>query len=174
MTSVMTTTTTTTTTSVCNVSIPRTLLILSRPAHSVPLKTSTPFVRKPKTLKGRKALGTRQVKVQVHDGAATRTVLITTLDGLYELLDKISSAMKRPANQVEMGYEAPWSSKVGAKKNLAYISNDHELDDFWVCCDRYVTAQRTKKGKADLEPCIVFHNMNNNGHVRCHRVFTDF
>ncbi len=71
--------------------------------------------------------------------------------------------MKRPNHKVEMGYEAPWSSKVANKKCVAYISNDDELDDFWLAYARYLEAQRKKLKKATGEVVIsdiVFRNMS--------------
>ncbi len=99
------------------------------------------------------------VKVQVHDGLAMRAVTISTLDGLFDLLEKIATAMKRPNNLVEMGYEAPWSAKIGTKKSLAYVSNEEELDDFWLSYARYVAKQGGKKQKKAEEVVIVFSNM---------------
>ncbi len=117
--------------------------------------TSTPFVRK--IAKGRLTVGQHQVKVQVHDGLAMRNVVIRTSDGLMELLEKIASAMKRPNHLVEMGYEAPWSAKNGTKKILSYVSNNDELDDFWVAFHRF--AEGGKKKKSDDEVVgIIFRN----------------
>ncbi len=67
--------------------------------------------------------------------------------------------MKRPNNLVEMGYEAPWSAKIGTKKSLAYVSNEEELDDFWLSYARYVAKQGGKKQKKAEEVVIVFSNM---------------
>ena len=125
--------------------------------------TSTPYVRRTAP-KGRKALGRLDVKVQVHDGVAMRNVNISSKDGLYELLEKIANAMKRPSNLVEMGYEAPWSSKVGQKRNLAYVSNEDELDDFWVAFSRY-SKGKGAKDQDGPNSTIVFRNMLDNAQV---------
>ncbi|KLO04689.1 hypothetical protein SCHPADRAFT_896835 [Schizopora paradoxa] len=121
--------------------------------------TSTPAVRKKQKveLKGRKAIAPRDVKVQVHDGLALRSVTIATADSLFDTLEKIAGAMKRPNNQVEMGYEAPWSAKTGTRRTLAYISNDEELDDFWTSFATYTS--KPKNRKADNSYDIIFRNM---------------
>ncbi|KLO05822.1 hypothetical protein SCHPADRAFT_946603 [Schizopora paradoxa] len=121
---------------------------------------STPFPRRRVPPKGRKAVGKLDIKVQVHDGVALRNVNISSKDGLYELLEKIANAMKRPSQSVEMGYEAPWSSKVGQKKNLAYVTNEDELDDFWISLNRYAKGKYT--GADDWGAGIVFRNMQDN------------
>lgn len=122
--------------------------------------TSTPFPKKSVVAKGRLSLPKLNIKVQVHDGVALRNVAISSKDGLYELLEKISKAMKRPAHSVEMGYEAPWSSKVGQKKNLAYVTNEDELDDFWVSLNRYAKGKYTSADEWGAG--VVFRNMMDN------------
>ena len=114
--------------------------------------------------KGRKTVAPRELKVQVHDGLALRSVTIRTADNLLETLEKIAGAMKRPNNQVEMGYEAPWSAKTGSKRTLAYISNDEELDDFWASLDTYTSKQKTKKNENSYD--IIFRNMLDRNTVR--------
>ncbi|KLO19024.1 hypothetical protein SCHPADRAFT_885687 [Schizopora paradoxa] len=122
---------------------------------------STPFPHKKRVVpKGRQSVGKLNIKVQVHDGVALRNVCISSKDGLYELLEKISNAMKRPSQLVEMGYEAPWSSKVGQKKNLAYVTNEDELDDFWVSLNRYAKGKYTSADEWGAG--IVFRNMQDN------------
>ncbi len=127
--------------------------------------TSTPFVRKRvETVKSRRTIKQRELKVYVHDGLAMRTVTIGTADSLFSVLEKIAFAMKRPNNQVEMGYKAPWSLKINNKKSLAYISSEEELDDFWLSLDSYEVKQKAKK-KASNASDIVFSNMMDNAQV---------
>lgn len=104
--------------------------------------------------------GNREVKVSVHDGLAMRTLTVKTSDSFIDVLENISALMKRPNTQVEMGYEAPWSTKIGSKKSLAYITTDEELENFWSAYVGYVK----KGGKKQLDANgsvlgIVFHNM---------------
>lgn len=131
--------------------------------------TSTPFVRKTsKALpKDRKPIGKYVVKVSVHDGLAMRSVTICSLDTLHELLEKICAAMKRPNHKVEMGFDAPWSSKIGSKKCVAYISNAEELADFWNAYARCLEQQKKKqKGNAEVVVSgIVFHNLMDSAQV---------
>ena len=67
-----------------------------------------------------------------------------------------------------MGYEAPWSLKIGTKKSLAYIMNEDELDEFWIAYTRYITPKKgAKKGTAAIEEVagIVFRNMFDSAQV---------
>lgn len=123
--------------------------------------TSTPFVRKTAAPKGRKTIGKHNIKVDIHDGVAMRKVPVSTSDSRLDLLEKVSTAMKRPNSMVELGYEAPWSAKINNKKCVAYISNEEELDDFWLALARHMAAQKKKlKGKSEVaDPGIVFHNI---------------
>ena len=126
------------------------------------LVTSTPVVRKRVVVqKGRKTVGKRQVRVQVHDGVATRSVDITTGDDINQLLEKVSSLMKRPSVHVQMGYEASWSTKVGTKKCLSWLSSEAELDDFWLAYVRFVSKPGNKKKSAEeMSVEVIFHNMS--------------
>ncbi|KAL5512281.1 hypothetical protein ACEPAG_9375 [Sanghuangporus baumii] len=102
-----------------------------------------------------------EIKVKVHDGLAERIVTISSLDKHVDVLEKAAQAMKRPNHLVEIGYEAPWSSKIGTKKSLTYLSNPDELTEFWCAYRRYVKDQRSKRRNRDQEiTCeIVFRNM---------------
>ncbi len=66
----------------------------------VNLVTSTPFVRKSAATKGR-----REVEVHVYDGLVMRSLTIPTSDSLFELLEKISTAVKGSNNSLELGHE---------------------------------------------------------------------
>ncbi len=129
--------------------------------------SSTPFVRK--TVAPTKAVSKREIKVSVHDGIAMRTVAISSTESLLQILEKICSAIRRPNNKVEMGYEAPWSSKIGSKKLVSYISNDDELSEFWRAYERFLETQKSKqKGKSIAEISgIVFHNVLDGAQVSC-------
>lgn len=107
--------------------------------------TLTPYARKPAAAKGRATMRGMKVKVNVHDCVALRSLTISTSEPYLEVLERVAMVMKRPNNRVEIVYEAPWSSKIGAKKALAYISNEDELDDFWLAYGRYVKKQENKK-----------------------------
>ena len=94
-----------------------------------------------------------------------RQISITPLDTQLDVLEKTASAMKRPNHATEIGYEAPWSSKIGSKKSLAYLSTQDELDDFWLAYNRYVNGQlakKKKKGPSEISCEIVFRNMMDN------------
>lgn len=129
--------------------------------------TSTPAVRKSKP-KGRLTIGEHKLTVSVFDGLATRHVTITTLDALFDLLEKVSKTLKRPNTAVEMGYEAPWSSKVNSKKCLAYVTNEEELNEFWLSYVRYTGKQKGKKPKEVTASDIVFRNMKDTAQVSRH------
>ena len=124
-------------------------------------------MRNHRTAEGRKTIGQKTIKVYVHDGLALRTVGISTSDSHLELLEKIATAMKRPNHLVEMGYEAPWSTKIGNKKSLAYLSNEDELDGFWVAYSRFTKKQegKTQKRRAEVACDIVFRNMTESAPV---------
>lgn len=98
-----------------------------------------------------------------------RSVTICSLDTLLELLEKICSAMKRPNNKVEMGFEAPWSAKIGSKKCVAYISNVEELGDFWLAYSSHLDALKKKQKKKCSDEVvvtgIVFHNLMDSAQV---------
>ncbi len=118
-------------------------------------------MRKTAAPKGRKTIGKHQIKVSVYDGVAMRTVTISTDNSLLDLLEKVCTIIKRPNTKVEMGYKAPWSSKIRTKKVMAYISNEEELDDFWLAYARHLATQKKKsKANAVVEISgIVFHNI---------------
>ena len=126
--------------------------------------TSTPHGGDLTARKARSALSAKSVKVNVHDGLALRPITISPLDSLSDILEKTSTAMRRPRHTVEIGYEACWSSKVGNKRNSAYISTSAELSDFWAAFHRYVKDQQSKKGNSgkDVECAILFRNMLDN------------
>lgn len=119
------------------------------------------------TTKGRKAIGQHAMKVFAHDGLAMRIVNISTSDTHLELLEKIATSMKRPNHLVEIGYEAPWSTKVGSKKSLAYITNEEELDSFWLAYSQFSKKQKgkTQKRRAESSCDIIFRNMLDNAPV---------
>ena len=136
------------------------LLLTRQIALDLPI-TSTPFVRKPKSVvKGCSKVGKVEAKVSVHDGIAMRFLIIKSSDSLFSVWERIAAAMKRPNTQVEMGYEAPWSTKIGLKKSLAYITNADELNDFWLSYTGYL--KKSGKKQLDVDGSvmgIVFHNM---------------
>lgn len=129
--------------------------------------TSTPFARK-SVAKSRKTLGVKKIKVDVHDGHASRSIEVTTSLGYLDFHEKVATTMKRPYNLVELGYEAPWSSKLSGKKIRSYVSNEKELDEFWFSLEKHLKAQKAKKGKKDDDTVdgIVFHNMLDSTPVR--------
>ncbi len=122
--------------------------------------TSTPCARS-LTPKGRKTLGRKEINIDVHNGVALRPIKISTSLGHLALTEKVAASMNKPYNLVELGYEAPWSSKMNNKKCRAYISNEAELDNFWLSYVRHVKAQKGKKGKnAEVTvDGIVIYNM---------------
>ena len=101
-------------------------------------------------------------KVNVHDGVALRSVEITSTEGYYEVLSKVAGVMQRPNAAVLLGYEGPWSAKIGTKKCHIYVSNETELREFWLSLGRYVEKTGKKKGvdTASVEG-IMFMDMNN-------------
>ena len=108
------------------------------------------------------------IKISVHDGLGMRPITISPVDTQLDVLEKTALAMKRPNHAIEIGYEAPWSSKIGTKKCLAYLSTQDELDDFWLAYERYGKSQLAKKRKnGEEKPCdIVFRNMLDGSAVR--------
>ncbi len=135
--------------------------------HSHPT-TSTPFVRRPAVAKGRQSTTTYSVKVNVHDGLAMRLVPLKSTDSLMEVLVKVVNVLQRAVYQVKMGYDAPWSAKVGTKKVQTYITTDEELEEFWVAYDRYLSnlGPKKKKDSGGEISGIVFCNMNDVTQVR--------
>ena len=113
------------------------------------------------TTKVHKATMQQSLRVNVHDGVTMHIINISMSDSHLTVLEKTAQAMRRPNNLIEIGYEAPWSSKIGTKKNLAYISSKEELDEFWLAYGRYVDIQRLKK-RCSIEEVaceITFRNM---------------
>lgn len=106
-------------------------------------------------------VGKLNAKIQVSDGIGTRLVTITSRESFVEVLEKIANTMKRPNSTVELGYEAPWSSKNGSKKCISYISNQNDLNEFWLAAGRYTTKQTGKKNAGDpnVVEGVVIHNM---------------
>lgn len=89
-----------------------------------------------------------------------RNASINTKDGYLDVLEKVAVVMKRPNQQVEMGYEAPWSAKIGTKKCLAYIASEDDLDEFWIAYAAHCKKQNAKKkANADATSGIIFKNM---------------
>jgi hypothetical protein len=132
----------------------------------LPPNTSTPCVRR-SALYGHNLVGQKTLKIKVHDGLGERAMSISSSDQHLDILERTAQMMKRPNHAVEIGYEAPWSSKTGTKKNLAYISNDDELDEFWLAYSRYVKVQQKKRQNRGQEiVCeIIFRNMFDNPQV---------
>ena len=87
------------------------------------------------------------------------TVPISSEESHLDLLEKIATSMKRPNAMVEIGYEAPWSAKIGTKKCVAYLSNEDDLTEFWSSFASYVRGQGKKKWAEGSVPGIVFQNM---------------
>ena len=129
--------------------------------------TSTPFARKHAAKKVCDTNEETIIEINVHDGLGMRITSISSSDSYLEVLEKTAMAMKRPNHSVEIGYEAPWSSRIGTKRNLAYISSDDELANFWLSYNRYTRNQQSKKRKHDKAVVceIVFHNMLANAPV---------
>ncbi len=129
--------------------------------------TSTPAVRRAIKANGQQAKdkkGTKkhQIKVSVHDGQGMHRATISSSDPIFDLLEKIAAAMKRSTQQVEMGYEAPWSHKIKSKKCISYITNSEELDEFWMSFFQYSSTKKIE----DVQG-IVFHNMKGSTEVSC-------
>ena len=112
------------------------------------------------------------IKILVHDGLATCPIWISLVDGHLDVLEKTAQAMRRPNYAIEIGYKARWSSKVGTKRSLSYISSQSELDEFWTAYNRYVMDQQSKKRKkSGEETCeIIFRNMLDGNMVGAIRV----
>ncbi len=163
-------------------SLLRTDYLTAKPRGPV---TSTLFVRKKSTAKGKKKApkATRQsaartveekedeeddptavyeAKINVHDGAALRQVNINSQESLLDVLSKVAAAMLRNNHEVEMSCEAPWSTKIGTKKIPQYITNATELEEFW-----FNFRSRAKKTKCSDIPGILFRNMRDNNVSFC-------
>ena len=120
--------------------------------------TSTPHPRKV-------AKPTREkvdVKIQVFDGLAMRSATIPSSANYVRMLDTIAKSMRRPNESVMLGYEAPWSPKLGTKKVVAYISNDMDVDQFFDeyfdHIDELKAKKKTKSAKITVNG-ILFRNM---------------
>ncbi|KLO09579.1 hypothetical protein SCHPADRAFT_892976 [Schizopora paradoxa] len=108
--------------------------------------------------KCRKNIGYHELEVQVHDGLGLRQIYISTMDGIGSVVDKAADSMKRDTYNVDIGYEAPWSHKVGTKKVPVYITTEVELDNFWVAYDGY-REKLEKKNLTDPITGVLFINM---------------
>ena len=72
---------------------------------------------------------------------------ISSSDSFLEVLEKVAMVMRRHNKSVEIGYEAPWSAKIGAKKVLSYITNESELKEFWLAYNQCIRNLNSKKHK---------------------------
>ncbi len=92
---------------------------------------------------------------------------ISSLESYIDLLEKTAKIFKQPNLCVKLGYEAPWSAKIGNKKSVAYISNDEDLEELWTEYNGYLKEQATKKKtkkkkkaeEVEMTSGIVFRNM---------------
>lgn len=64
-----------------------------------------------------------------------------------------------------MGYEAPWSQKVGTKKSPSHVLNNDEMEGFWTAYARYVNNRKGKKNTDEEVVGIVYRNMLDNWSV---------
>lgn len=112
-------------------------------------------------------IGHVTLRVKIHDGLAERFTTISSSDHYLDVLEKTAQAMKRPNHAIEIGYEASWSTKIGTKKSLTYISNKVELDEFWLAYSRYMKDQRSKpRNRGQEVVCeVVFRNTLDNAQV---------
>ncbi|KLO04636.1 hypothetical protein SCHPADRAFT_947561 [Schizopora paradoxa] len=128
--------------------------------------TSTPFSRKQAvklpqlatTPQGRKSVGKYKLKVNVHDGRALRSIMISSKDSVRKLRARICEQMELPIPSVSLGYEAVWSKKTGNKKVLAYVTKEMEWDEFWLEFAKHVDGHK-KESIADIASSVIFHNM---------------
>ncbi|KLO15584.1 hypothetical protein SCHPADRAFT_938567 [Schizopora paradoxa] len=128
--------------------------------------TSTPFPRKQAVKlpqlaaipQGRKSVGKYKLKVNVHDGRALRSVMISSKDSVGKLKARISEQLELPIPSVSLGYEAVWSKKTGNKKVLAYVTKETEWDEFWLEFSKHVDGHK-KESIADIASSVIFHNM---------------
>lgn len=104
-----------------------------------------------------------EAKVSVNDGVALRTLAVHREDTLHEVRCKVAEVMNVQVKDLEMGYEAPWSAKAGAKKLPTYLTTPVELDKFWVAMDGYFA--KKKKGSSDAAASIVVRNMTDAAQV---------
>lgn len=109
--------------------------------------------------KCREDLGNLELNCQVHDGRGMRTITITPKNDHLDVLFKVSQVVKRPSTVIELGYQAPWSTKKGTKRCCAYISSDEELDLFWSAYIGYMVKKTPKSGKEPPPPEILMCDM---------------
>lgn len=99
-----------------------------------------------------------------------RIIQLSKTMTFLETQELVAETMKRPSTSVEIGYEAPWSAKVGSKKTTAYITNEPELQDFWLAYKRHSKSEKVGKRKsAKVAPEIVFRNLRETLAVRLFR-----
>ena len=110
----------------------------------------------------------QSVKINIHDGLAMRILEVNSGMSFLDVQDLVAETMKRSSPSVEIGYEAPWSAKVGTKKTLAYITSEAELSDFWLAYKRYVGSSKPgKRSKTTTENMeIIFRNLRDSTAVR--------
>ena len=130
-----------------------------------PAKKKAPANTKPTPKKCRTNIGFHQLEVQVHDGLGLRQIFVSTDDTIGKVVDKAANSMKRDTYNVDIGYEAPWSHKVGTKKVPVYITTDVELDNFWVAYDGY-REKLEKKNITDPITGVLFINMKDESKVK--------
>ena len=109
-------------------------------------------------------IGYLELSVFVDNGAGSHSLEVSTLDNYDNLITKVSAKMSIPYHCVTMGYEAPWSTKVGQKRRPIYIISEVNLDFFWAQSKRHIDGKEGgKKSKtqviAELGALITFVNM---------------
>lgn len=136
----------------------------------LPALSSTPFPKRKKDTEAGKAeepkeakkcrtnIGFHELEVQVHDGVGLRHARFSTNDSQNVLREKVAISMGRDPVNVDIGYEAPWSQKVGTKKVPVYITSEMELDFFWSAYDGH-REKLEKKGIEGPIAGITFINM---------------
>ncbi len=110
---------------------------------------------------------TYNINIQVHDGLGTHGVDISTSDNLQTLMERLALVFRRATTSILLGYEAPWSLKVGSKKTPSFINSQKALREFWLAFDRYVGILKNGKSKKDpASVAILFRNMHDVAQVR--------
>ncbi len=89
-----------------------------------------------------------------------RYIDISSSETYIDVLEKTAQVFQRPNQCIQLGYEAPWSTKIGSKKSLAYISNDKDLAELWTEYGGYLKEQAKKKAGDEKSSGIMFRNMH--------------
>ncbi len=112
----------------------------------------------------RLTVGSLALSVFVDDGVGSHCLDISTHDDYSILLGKVASKMALPIHCIMLGYESPWSSKVGQKRRPIYIVSEFNLDFFWSTSKQHIEGKEGgKKSRsqviAELGASITFVNM---------------